>query len=67
MTYLLRDSSNYDYAILHVDHSSGSGIMAAGFGHDFSTLKDVVRYVVRGKTYEPELDKYIEKEYITQV
>lgn len=67
ITYLLRDSSSYDYAILHVEHSSGSGIMASGFGQDFSTLKDVVRYVVRGKTYEPELDRYIEKEYITQV
>ena len=67
ITYLLRDSSSYDYAVLHVEHSSGSGIMASGFGQDFSTLKDVVRYVVRGKTYEPELDQYIEKEYITQV
>ena len=67
ITYLLMHSSSYDYGILHVGYDTGSGVMASGFGHDFSTLKDVVRYVVRGKTSDPELDQYIEREYITQV
>ena len=39
ITYLLMHSSSYEYGILHVGHDTDSGLMASGFGSEFSMLK----------------------------
>ena len=63
ITYLLRDSATYDYAVLHVGYNTNSGILASNFGSEYSMLKRIVKYIrsQRGG-YMPsdtELDQYI--------
>ena len=61
VTYLLRDvtTDNYDYGVLYVNRNSNSGLMASGFGSSFDMLKDIVEYIHRGPSGDPQLDQYI--------
>ena len=62
VTYLLRDSVSYDYAVLHVGYDTNSGILASNFGSEYPMLKRIVKYISRQRNYipsDPELDQYI--------
>ena len=59
VTYLLSERPSYDYVVLHIDYDTDEGIIASGFGSDFSMLKSIVRHIQRPQSSDPELDQYI--------
>jgi len=59
ITYLLRELPSYDYVVLHIDNSTNSGVIASGFGQEFSMLKSIVKYINRNDSNNTELDQYI--------
>ena len=60
VTYLLRELPSYDYVVLHIGYNTNSGVIASGFGSEFSMLKSIVRHIKK-PLENPELAQYISK------